>query len=193
MKPFFQNNRVSLVMPSSDQDLALFKFFTKAPTQAGSASAVVSSAMPPGSRTVTAALGPAVFMRAASDISTSSPPSGLGATWLCRRSDNVAGGRSLARQNSLTLRPLFSNSARCRRSDRSCDKARQSSRRASAPASRAPGTSAPAHSTSPSSSFSLARGTSLQDESFGATAIRGKDVAAGAFTHESAATISRVK
>jgi hypothetical protein len=100
-------------MPSIDQVLALLKFFTKAPSHAGSASAVVSSTMPPGNRIVTLTLGTTVFIRAAGDISTSSPPSGpaLGPTWLCRHSDNVAGGRSFARQNSLTVWPLFSNSA----------------------------------------------------------------------------------
>jgi hypothetical protein len=113
MKPVFKNTRVSLVMPSIDQELAPFKFFTTAPSHAGSASAVVSSTMPPGSRIVTLALGPAVLIRAAAEISKSSPPSGtvLGPAWLCRHSDNVAGGRSFARQNSLTLWPLFSNSA----------------------------------------------------------------------------------
>lgn len=52
-------------------------------------------------------------MRAAGEISTSAPPSApaLVTTWLCRHSDKVAGGGSFARQNSLTLWPLFSNSA----------------------------------------------------------------------------------
>jgi hypothetical protein len=62
---------------------------------------------------VTVALGPIALVRAAGDISTSSPPSvpALVPAWLCRHSDKVAGGRSFARQNSFTLWPLFSNSA----------------------------------------------------------------------------------
>jgi hypothetical protein len=100
-------------MQSIDQELALLNFFTKAPSHAESASAVVSSTMPPGSRIVTVGLGPGVFIRAADDISTSTPPSepALAPAWLCRHSDNVADGRSFARQNSLMLWPLFSNSA----------------------------------------------------------------------------------
>jgi hypothetical protein len=113
MKPVFKNTRGSLVIPSTDQALALLKFFTKAPSHTGSASAADSSTMPPGSGIVTVALGPAAFISAAGEISTSSPPSvpELVPAWLCRHSDKVAGGRSFARQNSLTVWPLFSNSA----------------------------------------------------------------------------------
>jgi hypothetical protein len=113
MKPVFKNTRVSLVMPSIDQVLALLKFFGKAPSHTGSASAAASSTMPLGSRIVTVALESTALIKAAGNISTSAPPSvpALVPAWLCRHGDKVASGRSFARQNSLTLWPLFSNSA----------------------------------------------------------------------------------
>src|SRR5579871_2898091 len=100
--------RVSLEMPSIDQALAP-KFFTNAPSPTGSASVAISSTTLPGRRVVTVAL-PAAFIRTAVDTSTSSPPSvpALVPVWFWRHNDKVAGGRSFARQNSLTLWPLLS-------------------------------------------------------------------------------------